>query len=98
MEIYVANIISIIGIPYIINFPSKSTEKKEYKRYEIDKGIATNNKNEKMNKTKEGIVKCKDNNKLFFIDLKGGKLSISIEGDTKQRKGAKKNPISIKIG
>lgn len=50
MAIYVANIISIIGIPYIINFPNKSVEKKRYRKYEIDRGTATNTKNEKTNK------------------------------------------------
>ncbi len=46
MVIYVANIISIIGIPYIINFPKKSGEKNKYRRYEIARGIAANTKNE----------------------------------------------------
>ena len=35
---------------------------------------------------------------LFFIALKGDKLSIITEGDTKHKKGAKKNPIIIRIG
>lgn len=67
-------------------------------RKEIPNGIIAKTKKENKNRRNEGRVQCKDSNILFFIALKGVKLSIIIEGGAKKRKGVNKNPINNNTG